>query len=680
MASLFEIDLTVLKGVGTKRVQLFHKLGVFTVGALLRYYPRDYEDWSSPVPISAAPLGETCVVRASVLRTPSEQRIRKGMTVYKVPVTDGVSDLLLTYFNNPYLKDSLKEGQQYLFRGKMSGTLLHREMTVPEFVPARKYTPVTPIYPLTDGLSNKMVISAVQQAFQMLPDQIRDPIPESLQLQYGVCSLREALEKIHFPNTLEEVAPARKRLAFEELLVLQLALSRIKKHVRAENTQKISQDFSEEFFSALPFSPTDAQRRAVAEAIADMMGNAPMRRLVQGDVGSGKTAVAAALCYTAVKNGMQAAMMAPTEILARQHFLSLSGLLGPMGIRTALLTGSLSPKKKELLRESLATGKIDFIIGTHALLSANVEFQNLGLVVTDEQHRFGVEQRSALSSKGLHPHTLVMSATPIPRTLALMIYGDLDLSVLNELPPGRQKIDTFVIDSGKRQRAMNFVRQHLDAGRQCYFICPLISESENDMASVSEYAQLLERHWLPGYSVGVLHGRMKSAEKEKVMGDFADGKISALVSTTVVEVGVDVPNATIMFIENAERYGLSQLHQLRGRVGRGTEKSFCILVSDSRNGETLSRLRIMAKTSDGFQLAEEDLRLRGPGDFFGMRQHGLPALKVANLITDMELAKEAQKAAQQILSQDPELDQPIYRSLRGEIHRLFSQVTETGLN
>ena len=434
---------------------------------------------------------------------------------------------------------------------------------------------------------------------------------------------------------------------------------------------KLEQDYSADFFSLLPFEPTHAQRRAVQEALSDMMSGYPMSRLVQGDVGSGKTAVAAALCYCAIRCGMQAALMVPTEILSQQHFASLSELLSPAGIHVALLTGSMTAAKKREVLGALQSGEIQLIIGTHALLSEGVAFQRLGLVITDEQHRFGVAQRATLASKGDHPHMLVMSATPIPRTLALMIYGDLDISVLDELPPGRQKIDTFAITSEKRMRALRFIQKHIDAGRQCYIICPMIDESQNDTASVVKYAEKVENEWLVGYSIGMLHGRMKPKDKEAVMAEFSQGKLSVLISTTVVEVGVDVPNAVIMMIENAERYGLSQLHQLRGRVGRGKEKSTCILVSDAQNEEAVTRLRAMCETSDGFQIADQDLKLRGPGDFFGQKQHGLPDLKIADMLHDISVLRQAQEVARTILGEDYDLDSEAHRGLRAEVKQLF---------
>ena len=584
-------------------------------------------------------------------------------------------DLQLTFFNNPYIVNTLTEGKEYIFYGKVSGTLLRKEMSVPEFYPVSSAPSVCPIYHQTEGLSTRMIRNAVKHALALLPEQVKDPIPYSIRMQHHLCELRYALEQIHFPDSMESKEIAKKRLVFEELFTLQLGLLELKYRKKQETSLPPFIDYSNEFFQLLPFAPTGAQKRAISEAMADMTNpknRKPMSRLVQGDVGSGKTAVAAALCYSVIKNGVQAALMAPTEILAQQHHASISNILKDTGISVGLLTGSVTPAKKRKLLEQLQDGSIKMVIGTHALISETVAFQNLGLVITDEQHRFGVAQRSLLAEKGNHPHMLVMSATPIPRTLALIIYGDLDISVLDELPPGRQTIETYAISSRKRARALQYIRTHLDAGQQAYIICPLVEESTNDMASVVQYANALQTETFPDKVIGILHGKMKPKEKDTVMTAFAKGEIDVLVSTTVVEVGVDVPNAVIILIENAERYGLSQLHQLRGRVGRGTMKSTCILVSDAQNEEAVARLKILCSTSDGFRIADEDLRLRGPGDFFGEKQHGLPDLKIANMAEDMGVLKEAQSAARHVLSCDPKLEQPEHRGLKGQVKRLFS--------
>ena len=671
MSSLFELDIQNCKGVGPQRAKLFRKLGVPTVGDLFRLYPRAYEDWSQHCLIRDTTLNEVAVVKATVLRRPTEHRVKGGKLLYKTTVTDGDSDMALTFFNNKYIPTLLREGETYLFRGKVTGTFLRREMLAPEFLPQAKELSIQPVYPATAGLSSRQIGAAVKNALAMLPEQLHDPLPDQLREKYHLCTLRYALETIHFPKTQEEIATARFRLTFEEFLVLQLGLLRIKSGRKTHNFHPIPQEFPEGFCGLLPFQLTGAQRRAIGEAVADMASPAPMNRLIQGDVGSGKTAVAAALCWAVIQQGMQAALMAPTEILATQHYHSLKELLEPAHIAVALLTGSVKPREKKKLYSALEDGRIQLVIGTHALLSEKVAFRNLGLVITDEQHRFGVGQRSALAQKGASPHLLVMSATPIPRTLALMVYGDLDISVLDELPPGRQKIETFLINPDKRQRAFGYVQKHLDQGRQGYLICPLIEEDDSGLQSVTQYGELVKEAF-PTATVGVLHGKMKPAEKEQVMEAFSRGEVQLLVSTTVVEVGVDVPNAVIMVIEDADRYGLSQLHQLRGRIGRGQYKSTCILITGAQNPDTLKRLKLFRDTSDGFQIAEADLKLRGPGDFFGQRQHGLPQLKIADMTTDMEVLRQAQRCARELLQQNA-LEEPAYRGLRGEIRRLFEK-------
>lgn len=673
MASLYRKNIQTLKGVGERRAKLFRKLGVSSVGALLRFYPRAYEDLSHPCAVQNAPIGTACAVRAFVTEVPRGTRIRGGMALYRGRADDGECEFTLTFFNNPYVSKLLKEGKQYIFYGKVSTNFLKREMISPEIFPLENCPAVRPVYRQTEGLTSRMIGNAVKEALLLLPKAMKDPIPGVLRERYGLCSLREAMENIHFPADTEAAEAARHRLIFEELLVLQLGLLLMKKRGVKKSSCRIAKDFSQEFFSLLPYTPTNAQVRAVREAMADMTGGGVMNRLVQGDVGSGKTAVAAALCYSAAKNGFQAALMAPTEILAQQHYEALSRLFNPAGVSAALLTGSVPAARKAEILAGLADGSIGLAVGTHALLSQGVVFRRLGLVVTDEQHRFGVAQRVALSAKGDNPHLLVMSATPIPRTLALMIYGDLDLSALDELPPGRQEIKTYAISSGKRLRAFGFLRKQIAAGRQCYIICPTIDEDPNGTASVTQYLEKLKSKWLTGCTAAALYGRMKPKEKAETMRLFTEGKINVLVSTTVVEVGVDVPNATVMLIENAERYGLSQLHQLRGRVGRGKYQSYCILVSDARNEEAVARLKTMCLTNDGFRIADADLKLRGPGDFFGNRQHGLPALKIADMAADMKYLNLVQEVARGILAEDSLLDQPEHHGLRAEVRQLFSQ-------
>lgn len=675
MASLYEIPIEKINGIGEKRARLYNKLGIYSVGDLVRNYPRAYEDWSSVSEIADAPVGEVCCIRGSVEIAPVPHMISSGKIIASTRISDSSSYAKLTFFNNRYIDSMLKVGSEYLFYGKLTENMGVREMVNPTFQPVGTAVPIHPIYSQVAGLTTKQIEAAVKKALAMLPETVKDPLPEDIREEYGVIGLREALMSIHFPSTRDDIHAARRRLIFEELLVMVVGMKTIKNMAEGETSVRIDRDFTDDFIKLLPFELTGAQRSAIDDCIADMARNGkPMNRLVQGDVGSGKTMVAAAVAYTCIKNGSQAAMMAPTEILARQHFENLDKLLTPAGVRVALLTGSNTPKQKREILEALSAGEIDFLVGTHSLISDNVVFRDLGLVVTDEQHRFGVRQRSTLLAKGSDPHLLVMSATPIPRTLALMIYGDLDISVIDELPPGRQEIETFLIDDSIRLRAYNFLKKNIAEGRQCYIVCPAVDNTETGLKGVEEYAEDIKRTVFKDYSVAVLHGKMKNADKDRVMGDFVDGKIDILVSTTVIEVGVDVPNSTIMMIENADRFGLSQLHQLRGRVGRGQYKSYCILVSNASGGDANKRLKALCSTNDGFKIADEDLRLRGPGDFLGSRQHGLPELKIADLAENVDILREAQTAAQDIMPAYLDKENPEYRVLRAEVRLLYNDV------
>lgn len=677
--SVFDLPIEKLSGVGPKTAALFKKMGVDTIGALLEFYPRQYEDWSVCYTTSNAPLGQVCCVKATVAAPVQQYRVRKGMTLYKCNATDGSTTMRITIFNNRFAAEKLKTGQEYLFFGKVGGNFHVKEMSSPQIEQA--LSPVMrPIYRQTQGLHSRLIEKMIRQALKLVGDTLEDPLREQIRTEYGLCHYRFALERIHFPTSQQDIAVARKRLIFEELLVLALGMQQIRGRNQTQSSAVIRQDSSQAFIEGLPFTMTGAQKRAVAEAVADMCSGKPMNRLLQGDVGSGKTAVAAALMDVCAKNGLQSAMMAPTEILASQHYTTLSKLMAGSGNRIMLLTGSTPAVQKQRILRMLQEGEIDIVVGTHALIQQSVSFSRLGLVITDEQHRFGVAQRAALSKKGENPHLYVMSATPIPRTLALMIYGDLDVSVLDELPKGRQKIETYAVSSQLRQRAYNYIQKHLDAGRQGYIVCPLIEENESDLASVEEYYKTLATGRFKGYQVGLLNGRMKAAEKELVMKAFVQGEIQLLVTTTVIEVGVDVPNAVIMLIENAERFGLSQLHQLRGRIGRGQYKSTCILLSDAQGETAKKRLEIMCKSSDGFYIANEDLKLRGPGDFFGARQHGLPELKIANILEDMQVLQAAQKLAGIIIKKDPQLRQPEHAGLQRQVRRLFSRAQQTEFN
>lgn len=680
MADGLNASIRCLKGVGDRRAGQFARLGIATLGDLIRHYPRAYEDWSQTVPISAAGTEPVCI-RATAVNAPQERRIRKGLTLYAFTVSDGVTPMKVTLFNNRYAAEKIRPGGEYLFYGTVSGGPRRFEMNSPLIEPAGTGERIRPVYPQTEGLTSRMIEAAMAQALTLLDRELdEDPLPFALRQEHTLCVRRFAVENIHFPTDQEALARARRRLVFEELLLLQLGLLRLKGRTRAETGAVMTTDYAADFYRLLPFTPTGAQRRAIEECAADMCLPCPMSRLVQGDVGSGKTAVAAGVAYIVVKNGWQAAMMAPTEILAEQHARSLSRLLEPGGVRVGLLAGSMPGAEKRSVLERLAAGEIDFLVGTHALLAEGVIFSRLGLVITDEQHRFGVGQRAGLAAKGANPHLLVMSATPIPRTLALIIYGDLDVSILDELPPGRQPIATFAVGSDKRERAYAYVRKFVDQGRQAYVVCPLVEEGEGELASAEELVRRLAAGPLRSYRLGLLHGRMKGADKDRVMAAFAAGEISVLVSTTVIEVGVDVPNAVIIVIENAERFGLAQLHQLRGRVGRGKYPSTCILLSDAQNEEARRRMKVMCATCDGFKIADEDLKLRGPGDFFGSRQHGLPSLKIADLNGDMPLFRSAQDSARALTEVDPALSLPEHQALAREVNRLFSQVGTQGLN
>lgn len=677
-----DTDIKYLKGVGERRATMLSRLGVSDVNALVRLYPRVYEDWSRIKSINEAQIGEICCIKGIVGSPVRKNLIRKGLTLYKTEITDGSGIMGITIFNSRFAAEKLTEGDEFLFFGRVGGNLYRKEMNSPEIEPAEGADRIRPIYPQTHGLNSKMIEKLVRTALTECRDELVDPIPLWLREKYCLMNLPDSLWNIHFPKSPDYLEEARRRLIFEELLILQLGLEKMRSQTQKNAGAIIERDFSEEYFSHLPFSPTGAQRRAVKEAMRDMMSGRQMNRLLQGDVGSGKTAVAAALVYSAAKNSMQSALMAPTEVLAEQHYKTFLKLFEGCSINVELLTGSDTAAQKRRKKEALKAGEIDLLIGTHAIIQSDVEFKSLALVITDEQHRFGVEQRNALGEKGENPHLYVMSATPIPRTLALIIYGELDISILDELPPGRQKIETYAVTSELRQRAYNYVKKHLDAGRQGYIICPLVDEGESDteLASAVKYADELQRGDFRGYTVGLMHGKMKSVDKKKVMESFSNGETQLLVSTTVIEVGVDVPNAVIMVIENAERFGLSQLHQLRGRIGRGQYKSTCILITDAKNDTAQRRIKVMETTTDGFKIADEDLKLRGPGEFFGSRQHGLPEMKIADMLEDRSTLEETQRAAKEIMARDPELSSPESAALKNEIQRLFDAVGSAGMN
>ena len=651
MAISLDTSIQYLTGVGPKRAALYQKLDIHTVRDLLYYFPRSYIDLTAPCDIAAMPLFEQCAVRARVVAKSAPQYIRRGMTLFRVKVADDSGSMVITFFNAKYAVEALKYDTEYIFYGRSGGTLTRREMASPSIYPADLPNALIPVYPLTQGLSSKMVGANIAQALQLLGEELDDPIPDFIRQEYHLCHLQFALRNIHLPTDRESAEIARRRLIFEELLMLALSLRSVRDDTYTQTSYVCGKADLQPFFDQLPFTLTGAQQRAIDQVRQDLAKNTPMNRLVQGDVGSGKTMVAAAASYIAFQNHYMSALMAPTEILAQQHYHGLSRLLEPLGMRLGLLCGSMTAREKRDIKERIALGMVDFVIGTHALISKDVDLPNLALVVTDEQHRFGVRQRASLSEKSNHPHTLVMSATPIPRTLALMIYGDLDVSSIDELPPNRQPVKTYVISSKIKERAYNFLKDHLDRGLQGYIVCPLVEAMETTPANLQnaeEYANKLARGPFQNYRVGVLHGKMRAKDREVIMQQFASGEIQLLVSTTVIEVGVDVPNAVIMMVENAERFGLSQLHQLRGRVGRGSVQSYCILISDTQNPDTKQRLQVLHQTNDGFKVAEYDLKARGPGDFLGKRQHGLPQLKIADLSSSMDTMEQVQQAAQQI--------------------------------
>ena len=727
--------LTALPGVGPARARSLEKLGLRTVGDLLCYYPRDYEDRTKRYAIAQAPADTPVCVSAMVAETPRLSRIRKGLELTRVKVVDGSAAMTLTFFNQSYVRDALVPGQEYIFYGRVEGDRGGRQMTNPVFERedrARFTGRILPVYPLTAGVSNNLLAGLAQRAVEECACQVAETLPADLLEAHDLAPAEFSCRSIHFPQDFDALARAKRRLVFEELFTLSAGLALLRQRRSGGEGPAFPACDPADFYALLPFAPTEAQRRTISECAADLTSGRPMNRLVQGDVGSGKTAVAAACAWMAFRSGWQAAMMAPTEILAEQHCRSLSALLAPAGMRVGLLTGSMRAGEKKRVYAALEAGEIDLVVGTHALLSGPVAFRRLGLVVADEQHRFGVEQRAALAAKAntpdcppeagrrlcgegrgnsvspaangmdgvptaacrcgeveqraalaakgekkIRPHVLVMSATPIPRTLALIIYGDLDVSVIDQLPPGRLPVKTVLVGESKRQRMYGFVREQIRQGRQAYIVCPAIEtdpeSAATDLKRVVEYAEGLQKQVFPDLRVGLVHGRMKAKDKDAAMAAFARGETHILVSTTVVEVGVDVANATLMIVENADRYGLSQLHQLRGRVGRGEHQSWCVLVSDNRSPETRARLKVLVDTADGFRIAEEDLKLRGPGDFFGRRQHGLPALRMADLNTDTRVLKEARDAAAALLSADPDLSRPEHRPLLEKVRRLFQE-------
>ena len=664
-----------LKGVGPKTAERFEKLGILTLSDLLCHYPRRYLDFSKPYSIAEAPADTECVVKAEVFAKPGGRILPGGRRMERITAGDDVSSLEITWFNNPYAAQKLELGQEYYFQGIVTGGMLRRQMVNPQVrTDAQvKSSPFEAVYPQTEGLTSSAIAKCVRQLLphaELLPD----PLPSEMLKKYRLLSKADAVRAIHCPATEEEAFAARRRLIYEELLVLQLGIGRMKNHGAASTGAPMKKADASPFWESLSFSPTGAQRRAVEEILTDMSGETSMNRLLQGDVGSGKTLVAAAAIWACIRAGYQAALLAPTEILASQHAENLNRLLSPFGMRVALLTGGMKAAARRTTLAAIRDDEADLIVGTHAILSEGVEFARLGLAVVDEQHRFGVRQRGLLAEKAANPHLLVMSATPIPRTLGLLMYGDLDISILDELPPGRKPVKTRCITGKKRADLYGFLDREIDSGRQVYIVCPAIEDAGgNGLNAVKSYYEDIAKAYLPDRRVGLMHGKLKPKEKAEVMDDFKSGRLDALVSTTVIEVGVDVPNATVMVIENAERYGLSALHQLRGRVGRGAAESWCFLVSDNASESVQKRLKFLCSTSDGFAVAQYDLETRGPGDFFGNRQHGLPTLQIADLINDTRTLHAAQSEAVALLAEDPLLERPEHALLARQVEQMFDK-------
>lgn len=664
-----------LKGVGPKTAERFEKLGILTLSDLLCHYPRRYLDFSKPYSIAEAPADTECVVKAEVFAKPGGRILPGGRRMERITAGDDVSSLEITWFNNPYAAQKLELGQEYYFQGIVTGGMLRRQMVNPQVrTDAQvKSSPFEAVYPQTEGLTSSAIAKCVRQLLphaELLPD----PLPSEMLKKYRLLSKADAVRAIHCPATEEEAFAARRRLIYEELLVLQLGIGRMKNHGAASTGAPWKKADASPFWESLPFSPTGAQRRAVEEILTDMSGETSMNRLLQGDVGSGKTLVAAAAIWACIRAGYQAALLAPTEILAGQHAENLNRLLSPFGMRVALLTGGMKAAARRTTLAAIRDDEADLIVGTHAILSEGVEFARLGLAVVDEQHRFGVRQRGLLAEKAANPHLLVMSATPIPRTLGLLMYGDLDISILDELPPGRKPVKTRCITGKKRADLYGFLDREIDSGRQVYIVCPAIEDAGGSgLNAVKSYYEDIAKAYLPDRRVGLMHGKLKPKEKAEVMDDFKSGRLDALVSTTVIEVGVDVPNATVMVIENAERYGLSALHQLRGRVGRGAAESWCFLVSDNASESVQKRLKFLCSTSDGFAVAQYDLETRGPGDFFGSRQHGLPTLQIADLMNDTRTLHAAQSEAVALLAEDPLLERPEHALLARQVEQMFDK-------
>ncbi|MDD3570269.1 MAG: ATP-dependent DNA helicase RecG [Lachnospiraceae bacterium] len=671
-------SVSEVHNIGKQRLLYLNNMGIFTVEDLIEHFPREYDDRSDIKTISDLVPNEVNTFIGSLNGNADTIRI-KNMVLTRAKITDDTATVNAVWYNQPYLKNTFKDGQRYIFTGKYQHSYGKKEVVSPEYEALDKGEllsggRIIPVYNTTKGISQKIFRSIIKDTLEKSKNQLVDFIPKCIRMENKLCDRNFAVQNIHFPEDDNSFFTARRRLVFEELFVLQTALLKMKTAVKEGKSGIIikNEKAEKEISMSIGFELTKAQKKVKEEIKADFVSGKVMNRLVQGDVGSGKTAVAMITSFIAIKEGFQAALMAPTEVLAKQHYYSFKDVFEQFGVNVVYLSGAMKKKEKTDALRAVEDGSAEMVIGTHAVIQKGVTFKNLGFVVTDEQHRFGVNQRILLSQKGNNPHVLVMTATPIPRTLALILYGDLDISIIDELPPGRQEIDTRAVNTSYRPRIYSFIKKEIDKGRQAYVVCPSIEESEKrETEAVIEYAEKLMDYYFKDYKVAVLYGKMKNDEKQSVMEDFANGNIDVLVSTTVIEVGVNVPNATIMLIENAEMFGLSQLHQLRGRVGRGSEQSYCILVSDSKNKVTIERMKVMQKTRDGFVISETDLRLRGPGEFFGTKQHGLPMLKIANLYKDIDILKEAQTAAAKIIEQDSNLEQQDNNLLNEKTNRFF---------
>ena len=644
-------NIGILNGVGPKSLAEFNKMGVYTIDSLIHFYPRAYVDWSNFKKIEEVyMLGSPGCIKVKIISNVNKFLYIRNPKIVKLKATDGENDLDIVFFNQFYSAVNLVLGKEAFLYGKVDKKLGRYEIVSPKI---SKDSIIEPVYPQTRNITSKKIKNLIKAAIDTYKNELIETLPENIRKKYNLCSIQYAITNIHSPQNMAALEIAKRRLIFEELLVWQISMAMIKNYIRRKTDIVVLHDYTKEFLLLLPFIPTNAQTRAIKECMKDMMyGNGlAMGRILQGDVGSGKTVVAAALAYNIVKNGYQVAIMVPTEILSVQHYNTFSKIMNGMPINIGLLSGKLKSSERKKIEEKIKSGEIDIVIGTHALISDKIQFLNLGLIITDEQHRFGVKQRMRLAKKGNNPHTMIMSATPIPRTLSMVLYGDLDISILDELPPGRKLIETFLIDSSKRKRAFGFLKKIVDSGAQGYIICPAIQENEEvNLASIESYINKTLSEEFRGYTTEIIHGKMPTELRENVMQKFAEGSVRILISTTVIEVGVDVPNASLIIIENAERFGLSQLHQLRGRVGRGANKSYCILISDSKSKETISRLKALCNTNDGFYLANKDLDLRGPGEVFGTKQHGLVGFKLAKTSKDMAIVKDCKDAVKHILS------------------------------